>query len=135
MKVVVDANIIFAVLIKEAYTSHILFNNNLEMFIPNYVFLEFEEHKEELFRKTKREKEDVLRLLDLIKRKFTIVPDKDLFDFARKAEEISPDEGDIHYFALALKLNCPIWTNDKKLKQQDRIKIYHTHEIAELLSK
>jgi predicted nucleic acid-binding protein len=36
------------------------------------------------------------------------------------------------YHALALKLNCAIWTNDKKLKQQTKIKIYHTHELADL---
>lgn len=36
------------------------------------------------------------------------------------------------YFALALKLKCPIWSNDKKLKEQNIITIYHTHELSKL---
>ena len=52
------------------------------------------------------------------------------FDFIDGAERISPDPKDTSYFALALKLNCPIWSNDKKLKEQNKIKIYSTEEIV-----
>jgi predicted nucleic acid-binding protein len=33
-----------------------------------------------------------------------------------RAREICPDENDGDYFAVALELNCAIWSNDKKLK-------------------
>ena len=51
----------------------------------------------------------------------------------KEAEEISPDEKDILYFALALKLKCGIWSNDKRLKQQDQVRIYSTAELKEII--
>jgi len=53
--------------------------------------------------------------------------------FITEAEKISPDKKDSDYFALALKFDCAIWTNDKKLREQERVKIYSTEEINELI--
>ena len=50
-------------------------------------------------------------------------------DFLSEAKNISPDPKDVPYFALALKFNCPIWTNDKLLKTQKKVKIISTHEF------
>ncbi|PIN85274.1 MAG: hypothetical protein COV47_03030 [Candidatus Diapherotrites archaeon CG11_big_fil_rev_8_21_14_0_20_37_9] len=44
-------------------------------------------------------------------------------------KKISPDPKDVPYFALALKLRCPIWTNDKLLKKQKKVKIISTSEF------
>lgn len=44
MNVVVDANIIFAVLIREGFTSHLLFSERFHLFTPEYVFTEFEKY-------------------------------------------------------------------------------------------
>ena len=46
---------------------------------------------------------------------------------------ISPDEKDTAYFALALKLKCAIWSNDKKLKEQDKVTVYNTGELMKLI--
>lgn len=40
---------------------------------------------------------------------------------------------DIDSLALALKLNAPLWTHDKLLKEQDKIKILTTKEIIEII--
>ncbi len=93
---------------------------------------EFEKHKEEILGKTERTTEDFYQLLGVLKRRITIIPLEELTEYVEKAEEISPDRGDMAYFALALKFNCPIWSNDKKLKQQHTIKVYHTHELVKL---
>ena len=47
----------------------------------------------------------------------------------KEAEKITPDKKDVLYFALALKLRCGIWSNDKKLKTQNKIKIYSTEDL------
>ena len=40
------------------------------------------------------------------------------------------------YFALALKLDCPIWAQEKAFKKkQSRIRVFHTTELKPLLSK
>lgn len=39
---------------------------------------------------------------------------------------------DAPYFALALKLHTPIWSNEKRFKQQSTVKVFKTHELKKL---
>ena len=59
--------------------------------------------------------------------------EKDLFKYKQIAEQICPDPKDIVYFALSIYLKAPLWTNEKKLREQNEIKIYATHELIRLL--
>ncbi len=68
-------------------------------------------------RKTERTAEEFLRLVELLKRRIVIVPLEELVPYVDEAEKLSPDPDDMAYFALALKRNCAIWSNDKKLKE------------------
>lgn len=43
--------------------------------------------------------------------------------------KISPDKDDVDYFALALKLDIGIWSNDKLLKGQSVVKVFNTMEM------
>jgi predicted nucleic acid-binding protein len=132
MDVVVDANVIFAALIKDSFNCHLLFSERFHLFTPEYILTEFEKHKEEILEKTKRTTEDFFKLLEILKRRITLVPLEELVDFVEEAEKLTPDPNDMVYFALALKLNCVIWSNDKKLKEQDKIKVYPSHELVKL---
>ena len=132
MDVVVDANVIFAILIKDGFSYHLLFSERFHLFTPEYVFTEFEKHKEEILRKTERTPTELLRFIEILKRRITIVPLEELIGYIEEAEKLTPDPNDIAYFALALKLNCAIWSNDKKLKEQDQVEVYHTHELVKL---
>jgi len=130
MDLVVDANALFSALIKDSTSFDILFNGKFHLFTPEYIFSEFENHKEELLEKTERTTEAFFRLVEILKRKIIIIPLEELVPYIDEAEKISPDPDDMEYFALALKLNCAIWSNDKKLKNQNRIKVYSTHELV-----
>ncbi|MBU0456934.1 MAG: PIN domain-containing protein [Nanoarchaeota archaeon] len=132
MDFVVDANVVFAVLIKDSFSYHLLFSEKYHLFTPEYVFTEFQKHKEEILDKTERTTEDFFRLLEILKRRITLVPLEELTEYVEEAEKLSPDPKDMAYFALALKLNCAIWSNDKKLKEQDKVKVYPTHELIKL---
>ena len=59
------------------------------------------------------------------------IPVVEYKEFLKEAELICPDPDDVEYFALALKLNCPIWSNDKALKEQSVIKVLSTSELIE----
>lgn len=133
MDLVIDANILFAALIKESMTSNLLIKSNLKLYSPEFIFEEFKKHKKTILKKTKRSEEEFLRLFNLYESKIILVPFEELKLFEEKAIEISPDEYDVLYFALALKLNCPIWSNDKLLKKQNEINIISTHELINLL--
>ena len=38
------------------------------------------------------------------------------------------------YFALALKLDCPIWSNEKAFKKQSVVKAFSTSDLISFLS-
>jgi len=126
---VIDINIIFAALIKDGLAYHLLFSNKFHLFTPEYVFVEFDKHKEEILEKAERTNEEFFQLLGILKRRINIIPLEELKDYVKKAEELTPDPDDMAYFALALKLKCPIWSNDKRLKEQNVIRIYSTEEL------
>jgi predicted nucleic acid-binding protein len=133
MDIVVDANVIFAALIKDSFSYSLLFSDRFHLFTPEYVFTEFEEHKDEILKKTERSAEDFSRVIEILKRRIAIIPLEELVPYAEEAESLTPDPDDMAYFALALRLGCAIWSNDKKLKSQDKVTIYHTAELARLL--
>ncbi len=132
MGLVVDANILFSALIKDSFAYNILFSDAFHLFTPEYIFTELEKHKKKILAKTEHTEEEFLRILETLKQRIIIVPLEELIPYVKEAEELTPDPDDMAYFALALKLNCAIWSNDKKLKEQNKIKVYHTHELSKI---
>ncbi len=132
MDLVVDANVLFAALIKDSFTYQLLFSGKFHLFTPEYIFTEFEKHKEELLEKTNRTTEEFFRLVEIMKRRIIIVPLEELVHYVEEAEKLTPDPDDMVYFALALRLNCAIWSNEEKLKRQNKIEVYNTHELAKV---
>lgn len=61
------------------------------------------------------------------------IPLEEYTSFMKEALAI-PDPDDIDFTALALKLDCPIWSNDKELKQQTVVKVFSTSELIAFLS-
>ena len=128
MELVIDANILFAALIKKSGTSEILFKHKL--YAPEFIFQEFNKYKNELKYKTHRNEEDFNELFSIFKRTIILIPKEEIDPYIKKAENISPDIKDIVYLALAMKLNCAVWSNDKHLKEkQKEVKIYSTEEL------
>jgi|SRR3989344_1276974 len=132
MDLVIDANILFAALIKDSLTLGIILNENIRLFAPEFLLEEFSKHRDEILKKTKRTDNEFKELYESLKFIITIIPAEEFKDLIKESEKISPDKNDVHYFALALKLNCPLWSNDKKLKEQNEIKIYSTQELIVL---
>jgi len=134
MDLVVDANIVIAVLIKEGTTHSLLFKEDFHLYTPEYILTEIEKHKEELLNKTKRTEQDFYRFIEILRRRINLVPLEEFESQLHKAESICPDPDDVVYFALALKLNCAIWSNDKLLKdKQKEITIYSTEDLIKML--
>ena len=137
MRLVVDANILFSFFKKDSFTRRfILSHPEIELFTPLYVFEELEEHKEEI--KSKARIDDTVYELSTkeILEYVTIVPLDEFKKFWGKAKQISPDPDDVEYLAVALSLDCAIWSNDKDLKKkQFRVVVVTTEELTKLLGK
>jgi predicted nucleic acid-binding protein len=130
MDVVVDANVMFAAIIKISVTSKLFFEDDLHLFAPEFIFEELEEHKSELLDKTILPEEYFMPFLSILRNRISIVPRKSFLEFIELGKEISPDPDDYPYFALALKLGCGIWTQDKDAKsQQAKVQIFDTKDI------
>ncbi len=129
MDLVVDANILFAALVKDGATIDLLLQPEIRVFAPEFLFEEIEEHKDEILEKTKRTKEEFDEVFEILKLKITVIPKEEFVGWITNASKISPDPDDIIYFALALKLDSAIWSNDRKLKDQEVVKVYTTKEL------
>ncbi|MEX2682667.1 MAG: PIN domain-containing protein [Candidatus Sigynarchaeota archaeon] len=131
MKIVVDANILFAAIIKDSYTSRLFLVDDLEFFAPDFLFMEFEKYEDVIIEKTSRSKEKVQKYITFLKRTITTIPERTFKDLFKDFVPISPDPKDIPYPALAKRIQASIWSNDKKLKEkQSNIEVVTTADLV-----
>lgn len=133
MKLVIDANILFAALIREGFTFKLIIQPYLELYAPEFLKKEFNKYEPLIIKKTNN-KEQVSKFKEKLFSEIIFISKKEYCNFLEKAKNISPDINDIDYLALCLKLNCPLWRHDKLLKKQDEIKIFSTKEVSFIFS-
>src|SRR3989338_3268869 len=137
MKIVVDSNVIFSALIRDSTTRRQILECDNMLLFPVYIFEELEKHKDELMSKSRMEKEDFDALLHLLLSKMIIVPTTSLKPHKEEAVSIirNIDMDDAVFIACALAYpGSIIWSGDKKLKLQQRIRVFNSSEIKEVLS-
>ena len=108
MRIVIDSNIIIAMLISPGKPIDVFFKEELEILAPELLFKELGNNKDLIVRKSRLSKEEINRLYYILKQKIKVVPENDFVKYREEAIRICPDPKDITYFALALHLKCPI---------------------------
>jgi len=131
MKLIVDANIIIAILLMQGKTAKLFLSDKLELFSPPFLIQEIEKHATEILSKTKRTRSEFNKVLTIIHERITFLNEEDVGVHMQMSTKMSPDFNDSAYFAAALFVQCPIWSEDKQLKKQKIIKIYTTNELIE----
>jgi predicted nucleic acid-binding protein len=132
MNLIIDANILFSILIKGGKTEELLFQEYLYAYAPEFLLDEFQKYERIILEKTSRNHEEFKELVNTLKKRITMIPNEEIEPFLKEARKISPDKKDVKYFAAALKLNCAIWSNDKPLKNQGMIRIYSTKDLIRI---
>ncbi len=132
MKLVVDANILFSALIKDSVARRLLFEEEFELYAPEYLFEEFAAHNDEILLKSKRSEGEFWQVIAILRTRITIIPFQAFEKFMEQAQKVSPDKDDAAYFAVALAVGGSIWSNDKALKHQKAVQVLN---IQELLAK
>ena len=132
MQIVADANPLISILINPGKPVELLFLEALELIAPSLLFEEIENNKELILRKSKLSPEEIDRFIAILKEQIEIIPEQEFLAYREQAVEICPDNKDIIYFTLALYFQCPIWSNEKQLKNQEYVKVYASHELIEL---
>jgi|SRR3989344_6913194 len=133
MKIVVDTNILVSFFRQNPVYEIISKSKSLklQLFSPEYAIEELKKNKSDILKYSKlnsKEFEDKLQeLLNFIK----ILSQSSFIEFKSEAKHLIHDK-DLPIFALALKLNCPIWSNEPLFKKQSKVNVLSTREIIEL---
>ena len=135
MELVVDANILFSALMKDSTTRALILSDKFSLIVPQFVMDEFTKHISQISAKTSLDEPELSRLLKglIDTSKIKIANNEELVLFLKDADKICPDPDDVQYFALALKHKCPLWSNDKALRRQSRVKVLSTEDILKLV--
>ncbi len=132
MKLVVDSNILFTFFWKNATATDLFVFQNLDLYSPEFALEEIEKYAPEIIRKAKMTEKEFLDIKKEIQMLITFVPLATYASSLPQSIKISPDKDDVDFFAVALLKDCPIWSNDKRLRQQTKVKIMTTKEIIDL---
>jgi predicted nucleic acid-binding protein len=129
VRITIDANVLFAALIKGGQTRKMLTNPELRIFAPTFIFVELLKYKTEILKKSKGTSEELTYLTAILLKNISIIDDEKLAPYLPAAQTLIKDPKDILYFACALYSDTIIWSNDKEFKKQRRIKIKTTEEL------
>jgi predicted nucleic acid-binding protein len=135
MKIVIDTNIIISALIKDSVTRKIIFNKEIKLFAPNKLTNEIKKYEKEISQKSGLTIEELNKACKIIYNQISFLDEEKLTPFFEIAKRNCPDENDIEFFTIALKEKTILWTNDKKLKNQNKVKVINTQELIEILKK
>ncbi len=129
MKITVDANILFACLIRDSTTRKLFFNPALSLFAPGFIVDEFARHLAEVRKKPGLGDGELYRLVDKVLGQLVLVPDKDLKPFLPAAASLVDDPKDWLYISCALYENTSIWSHDLDFSTQKK-DTNHFHKEA-----
>ncbi|MBS3144600.1 hypothetical protein J4208_03365 [Candidatus Woesearchaeota archaeon] len=134
MKLIVDNNILFAIMQPQSIAAYIFFTaRNIEWFAPNFLWVEYKEYETLIMTKSGLSEHEFEVWLKQIQARITSVDLEEYKRNLRHAVKMIPDPDDAPYLALALTKGAAIWSNDKEYTLQSAIKIYTTKALVELL--
>ena len=136
---VVEANIIFAALIKKSDNFKLISllpKLGVKLYSPEFVFEEIKKREEKLLKFSELNISELRFLINKLFKSVKSVSKSEYESFLAEAKAIFPEHPkDSAYFALALKSRIPLWSNEKLHKKQSKVKVYSTSELLKELGK
>lgn len=132
MRLVIDANPFIAGFLRDSTSRKIIFSEKIVLFSPDWLKDEFERNEAELIKKfpsTEKFSATKEALFGFV----NIVPHKEYSSYIEEALPLVKHAKDAPYFALALQLNVPIWSEEKSFKLQSKVSVYSTLELIRLI--
>ena len=142
MRFVADSNILFTFFWKNSVFNKLSEKQELNLYSPEYALEEISKYAYDIMQKAKitknefkNKREELTRIIQFVSLNEYSELLKKMHDIIKNLPQDEYDEltKDIDFLALALKLNCPIWSNDKLLKKQNFINVLSTKEIISLI--
>ena len=132
MILTIDANPFIAGFLRDSTSRRIMLSEKVVLYSPDWLIAEFERNEVELFEKFPSSKDFFETKASLLKF-VNIVPESEYSTYIGEASKLARHSKDVPYFALALYLNCSIWSDEKSFKQQSKVKVYSTSELIKEL--
>jgi len=104
----------------------------MELLSPEFALQEINKYRQDIIEKNNLSEKEFEQIRFDLAIAIKFIPIEGYSQKLQKALEISPDPNDLEFFALAIKLKLPIWSNDLKLKKQSKIKIITTTELINM---
>jgi predicted nucleic acid-binding protein len=135
MRLVIDANILIAALLKDATTREILLEEDIEFSAPECLLLEIKNllRNPKVRKRIKLSDNDLNELTSAIFNKVKFFPEQQFLSSIKKSIPLVTHIEDAPYIALSLRLGLPLWTNDAALKEQPVVVVITTLELVKLL--
>ena len=116
MDVVLDANVLFRILISPDDILDIFFHPELDIAAPVKLLNEFEKNRDEILSKSQINDVDFSELLEQLMLKINIVPIAEYERYLSNAKQLLKEHlKDEDFVALSLHLSCNIWTYEDRL--------------------
>ncbi len=132
MKLVVDTNVLLKALIKDSKVRAILLSPSHQFAVPEYAIEEVEGHLSLIVEKSGLSEGEIKLMLSVLLTNIQVIPKEDVLAKWGEAEEImgSIDRDDIPFIAASMGAECDgIWSDDRHLKRQSRVKVWTTEDI------
>ncbi|MCG2718067.1 MAG: PIN domain-containing protein [Nanoarchaeota archaeon] len=137
MELIVDANILFSFFKPESFNRDLiksLYIKGVRLFIPDFGLDEVLSLKARICDFCGIDESEFEKSFTLLYEIFDAVPKHKFENLIPEARKLLPEHTkDIPYFALALSLNCGIWSNEKRFKKQSNVKIFSTDDLLKIL--
>ena len=134
MQLVIDTNILLSFFRGNPVRFTILNSQllNLELYSPEHCWQELLKIRLSISKYCKLQPEQIDSIFEELKKFIKIIPDEFSKSFEQESKQLIHDK-DIPIFALALKLDCSIWSNEPGFKKQSSVKILNTENLKKLL--
>jgi predicted nucleic acid-binding protein len=135
-RVVVDASVILAGLLRDGTTRSVLLGqHNLTLYTPAAVTDEVERHLPEIVERSGVSKESVVVVLEQIRAGLEVVPTETFARYLPSARRRVARARALHheaYVAFADALGAPVWSCDKDFRRVDGVTVVSTKEVLRL---
>jgi len=133
MKLVIDANEMFSFFNPKSLARSIALRHDLELHSPYFALGEIEHVRPMIIKRFSLSAAGFDAVISLLRSVIKFSPEGAYLDMIDRAMEISPDPDDADFLALAMLLNCPLWSEDKALRKQKDVEVYSSTELSRIL--
>lgn len=135
MELVVDTNVLFSFFKSDSSTRELIVGTSLTLYAPHETFTELLKYTDEICDKSRITKKEFIRIQKTLSSLIKTIPQSTFLKEFDAATSFLPDTAkeDAPFIGLALHLGLPLWSNDKALKKQDKVKVVSTSDLIKII--